>query len=120
MTGTAPTVRRSTITMTSVTNIRVSPIPEAFLITKVHTAASLAARSRMRASHTAADFPAARRPAFTPARSAASIMEASRMHFPPAETGVSAEGATAVEGSTAVEAATLEEAGTDEHQASGG
>jgi hypothetical protein len=49
-------------------------------------------------------------------------MEASRMHFPPAEVEVSAEaGSTVEEDSTAaVEAVTLEEAGTDEHQASDG
>jgi hypothetical protein len=59
--------------------------------------------------HAAAAFPAARRPVSTPARSAASTMEASRMHFPLAGVRVSAEGSTAVE-----EAFTLEEAVTDE------
>jgi hypothetical protein len=61
----------------------------------------------------AEDFPAARRPASTPTRSAASIMGASRMDFRPAAARVLAEGSTA-EGA---EAGTLEEEGTDEHQA---
>ena len=87
-------------------------------MTEVYTAGCPMAKSRMAALHMLADFPAARRPACTPVRSVASIMEASRTHSPPAEAQVSAEAdSTAVEGSTVVEAATLEEGDTDEHQA---
>ena len=89
-------------------------MPAEFPITEIYTAAFHTADSR-----TAADFPAARRRAITPARSAASIMEASRMRFPPAEVGVSAEGeSTAVEGSMVVEAPTVAEVDIDEHEAS--
>ena len=70
---------------------------------------------RTAASHLADDLRAVRRPASTPARSAASIMGASRMGFRPAEVRVLAEGSTVV-----AEAGTLEEERTDEHQANEG
>jgi hypothetical protein len=97
--------------------MRVSAMPADFLMTEVYTAGCPMAKSRIAALHMAADFPAAPRPACTPARSVASIMEASRTHSPPAEARVSAEAAsTVVEGSTVVEAATLEAGDIDEHE----
>ena len=87
-----------------------------FPMADFHTAARyLAEDFHTAASHLAADLPAARRPASTPARSAASIMGASRMDFRPAEVRV------LVVGSTVAEAGTLEEEeGTDEHQTNEG
>lgn len=59
----------------------------------------------------AADLSAPRRQVFIPVRSAASIMEASRTHFPPAEALASAEAFT-------VEGASMAEEATGEHEAS--
>src|SRR6202023_3379996 len=103
MTDTSLTVRLSCITLTSAT---------AFLMPELLTMKSHTAALHMADFHAAADFPPARRPACTPARSAASIMEASQMQLPPADARAS------VEVSTAAEAARLEEEGTDEHEAS--
>jgi len=59
----------------------------------------------------AADLLAPRRQVFIPVRSAASIMEASRAHFPRAEALASAEAFT-------VEGASMAEEATGEHEAS--
>ena len=59
----------------------------------------------------AADLLAPRRQVFIPVRSAASIMEVSRVHFPPAEALASAEAFT-------VEGASMAEEATGEHEAS--
>src|SRR5882757_4850923 len=103
MTGMSHTVRLSSITTTSVTGIPCLPTPAAFLTPKCPTVDFRTAALHME------EFPAARHPAFTPLRSAASITGESHAHFPRAEARVSA-GASTVEGSVM-----LEEEATDEH-----
>src|ERR1700687_4277934 len=139
MTGTSPTAGLSSIATTTVMDIHCSLIPKEFLMAEnFRMAADFRARAGslippvlfpaaelpMAADFLilavflpvaellmAADLLAPRRQVFIPVRSAASIMEASRAHFPPAEALASAEAFT-------VEGASMAEEATGEHEAS--
>src|SRR5258706_1760186 len=100
MTGTSPTAGLSPIATTTVTDIHCSLIPKEFLTAENFR---MAADFRARAGSLippvlfpaaelliAADLFAPRRQEFIPVRSAASIMEASRARFSPAEALASA------------------------------
>jgi hypothetical protein len=121
MTGTSPTAGLSPIATTTVTDIHCSLIPKEFLTAENFR---MAADFRARAGSLippvlfpaaellmAADLLAPRPQVFIPVRSAASIMEASRAHFPRAEALASAEAFT-------VEGASMAEEATGEHEAS--
>src|SRR6267378_3910165 len=116
MTGTSPTAGLSPIATTTVTDIHCSLIPKEFLTAENFR---MAADFRARAGSLippvlfpaaelliAADLLAPRPQVFIPVRSAASIMEASRAHFPPAEALASAEAFTVAGASMAEEANT--------------
>src|ERR1700682_1707317 len=121
MTGTSPTAGLSSIATTTVTDIHCSLIPEEFLMAEnFRMAVDFRARAgflilpvffRVAELLMAADLLAPRRQVFIPVRSAASIMEASRAHFPPAAALASAEALT-------VEGASMAEEATGEHEAS--
>src|SRR3982074_1657269 len=121
MTGTSPTAGLSPMATTTVTDIHCSLIPKEFLTAENFR---MAADFRARAGSLIppVSFPAAellmaagsvapRRQVFIPVCSAASIMEASRAHFPRAEALASAEAFT-------VEGASMAEEATGEHEAS--
>ena len=93
MIGTSLTVRLSSITASPVTDTRYSLILAGFPVANFHLAA---------------DFPPVRHRVATPARSVASIMEASQMHF------LRADARASVEASTAEEVSMVEEV-TGEH-----
>src|SRR5260370_8511103 len=109
MTGTSPPARLSSIATTTVTDIHCSLIPKEFLMAENFRMAAdfpttadfliLPVFLPVAELVMAADLLAPRRQEFIPVRSAASIMEASRTHFPPAEALASAE-AFPVEGAS--------------------
>src|SRR6266436_4858887 len=121
MTGTSPTAGLSPIATTTVTDIHCSLIPKEFLTAEnFRMAADFHARAGslilpvflpVAELLMAADLLAPRRQVFIPVRSAASIMEGLRAHFPRAEALASAEAFT-------VEGASMAEEATGEHEAS--
>src|SRR5882762_2439057 len=115
MTGTSPTAGLSPIATTTVTDVHCSLIPKEFLTAENFPMAAdfliLEVFRPVAELLMAADLLAPRRQVFIPVRSAASIMEASRAHFPRAEALASAEAFT-------VEGASMAEEATGEHEAS--
>src|SRR6266853_1620714 len=115
MTGTSPTAGLSPTATTTVTDIHCSLIPKEFLTAENFRMAAdfliLPVFLPVAELLMAADLLAPRRQVFIPVRSAASIMEGLRAHFPRAEALASAEAFT-------VEGASMAEEATGEHEAS--